>query len=157
MQKKGSPDPGVTYDEAVEEALCFAWIDSKTNRIDEHRFKVMMTPRKPGSVWAASNRERVTRLMREGRMAPAGLQSVERAKRDGTWESLTSVDQLEIPSDLAKALRANRRAKENFEAFPPGSRKMILYWISSAKRPQTRERRVRETVEQAERNIRAAQ
>lgn len=155
VRKKGGDRPGVTYDEAVEEALCFGWIDSRGNPLDEHHYRLTMTPRKPKSVWAASNKERIARLTAEGRMAPAGLAAVEAAKADGSWDALTAVDALEVPPDLAGALAANPAAAGHFEAFPPSSKKMILFWIQSAKGPETRVRRVEETVRLAEENLRA--
>ncbi|MGZ4133281.1 MAG: YdeI/OmpD-associated family protein [Actinomycetota bacterium] len=155
VRKKGGDRPGVTYVEAVEEALCFGWIDSRANPLDEHRYRLTMTPRKPGSVWAATNKERVARLTAEGRMAPAGLAAIEAATADGSWDALTAVDALEVPPDLADALAANPAAARHFEAFPPSSKKMILFWIASAKRPETRAKRVEETVRLAERNVRA--
>jgi uncharacterized protein YdeI (YjbR/CyaY-like superfamily) len=101
------------------------------------------------------SQERIARLTAEGRMAPAGLAAVEAAKADGSWDALAAVDALEVPSDLAGALAANPVAAGHFEAFPPSSKKMILFWIQSAKRPETRARRVEETVRLAEENLRA--
>jgi uncharacterized protein YdeI (YjbR/CyaY-like superfamily) len=155
VRKKGGKRPGVTYEEVVEEGLCFGWIDSRANPVDEDRYRLTMTPRKPGSVWAATNKERVARLTAAGRMTAAGLAVVEAAKADGSWDALSGVDALEVPEDLAAALAADPAAARHFEAFPPSSKKMILYWIASAKRPQTRARRVEETVRLAAENLRA--
>jgi uncharacterized protein YdeI (YjbR/CyaY-like superfamily) len=155
IRKKGGKRPGLTYLEAVEEGLCFGWIDSRMQPVDEDRYRLTMTPRKPGSVWAATNKERVARLTAEGRMAPPGLAAVEAAKADGSWDALSAVEALEVPEDLAAALAADPVAAWHFDAFPPSSKKMILYWIASAKRPQTRAGRIEETVRLAAKNVRA--
>ncbi|MGE5226654.1 MAG: YdeI/OmpD-associated family protein [Planctomycetaceae bacterium] len=157
VRKKGGAPPGATYVEVVEEGLCFGWIDSRANPVDEHHYRLTMTPRKSGSVWSASNKERVARLTAEGRMTSAGLAVVEAAKADGSWDALSAVDALEVPEDLAAALAADPAAARHFDAFPPSSKKMILYWIASAKRPQTRARRVEETARLAAENLRANQ
>ena len=155
VRKKGGARPGVTYVEVVEEGLCYGWIDSRANPVDEDRYRLTMTPRKPGSVWSASNKERVARLTAAGRMRAGGLAVVEAAKADGSWDALSGVDALEVPEDQAAALAVNSAAARHFEAFPPSSKKMILYWIASAKRPQTRAGRVEETVRLAAENLRA--
>jgi uncharacterized protein YdeI (YjbR/CyaY-like superfamily) len=155
MQKKGSTSPGVTYDEAVEEALCFGWIDSRANKVDETTYRLMMTRRKRGSAWAATNKVRVERLIAEGRMTSAGLELVESAKADGSWDALNDVDDLTMPDDLLGALAANPTAQRYFDAFPDSSKRIILFWIASAKRPETRAKRVATTVELAEHNRRA--
>ncbi|HZD17633.1 MAG TPA: YdeI/OmpD-associated family protein [Actinomycetota bacterium] len=153
--KKGSRLESVTYEEAVEEALCFGWIDAKANRLDDRRYKQWMARRKPGSGWAESNKRRVERLIAEGRMAPAGLAAIEAAKADGSWSKLDRSRSLEVPADLAKAMRAYPDARRHFDAFPPSARRMILYWIDSAKRPETRSRRIEETARLAQENVRA--
>ena len=134
------------YPEAVEEALCFGWIDSKSNKLDELHSLLWMSPRKPRSGWSKSNKERIERLERAGLLTEAGRAVVEDAKRSGAWTSLDSAEALEIPDDLATALAANAEAAANYDAFPPSSKKIILTWIGSAKRPKTRERRIAETV-----------
>ena len=157
MQKKGSPNPGVTYEEAVEEALCFGWIDSRANRADETTYLQMFSPRKPGGTWAASNKARIERLIAEGRMMPAGLALIESAKADGSWNALDDIDALTMPDDLTAALAENPAARANFDAFPASSKKIILFWVASAKRPETRAKRIAEVAEKAARNERAAQ
>ena len=146
-----------TYEQAVEEALCFGWIDGQANRLDEERTMLWYAPRRPGSVWAKSNKARVERLIADGRMTPAGLAKIDAAKADGTWALLDSVDKLEVPADLAAAFDAYPDARANFDAFPPSARHAILGWIATAKRPETRARRVAETVRLAQDNIRANQ
>lgn len=150
--KKGSRKGGVAYVEAVEEAICFGWIDSRANVLDEDHFKVLMSPRKPGSIWSKSNKERVRRMIEQGLMAPAGLRKVEAAKRDGSWNLLDEVEGLQIPKDLEDALLVLPSARENFEAFGPSYMKQALYWIKTAKRPETRAKRVEEIARAAAEN-----
>lgn len=144
--KKGGRVTSLSYDDAVEEALCFGWIDSTVNRIDDDRFRQLFTPRKPNSSWAISNKTRVARLIAEGRMTPAGMALVEAAKRDGSWDLLESVENLVMPEDVRAALAAAPGAAAGFEELPTAERKRTLYWIQSAKRPETRARRIAETV-----------
>jgi uncharacterized protein YdeI (YjbR/CyaY-like superfamily) len=157
IAKKGSGLASVTQEEAVEEALCFGWIDAKANRLDDRRWKQWMGRRKPGSGWSALNKRRAARLIAEGRMAPAGLATIEAAKADGSWTKLDASHALTVPPDLARALRAHPNARERFDAFPPSSRRAILEWIDAAKRPETRARRIEETARLAEDGIRANQ
>ncbi|MBM3147986.1 MAG: YdeI/OmpD-associated family protein, partial [Actinobacteria bacterium] len=140
--KKGSPEPSVTYDEAVEEALCFGWIDGQSKRWHEHRYAVRFTPRRPGSVWADSNKARVERLITAGRMTAAGLAVVEAARAHGDWDRLPPARDLdEVPADLQAALGADRAAGAGWGALPPSSRRRYVGWIIEARRPATRERR----------------
>lgn len=155
LRKKNSNKPGVTYDEAVEEALCFGWIDSKPNTLDETRYILHFHPRKKGSVWSQRNKARIKRLIRSGLMTSSGLSKIEAAKADGSWKLLDKVDKLEIPSDLKQALSSNLKARKSFGSFPDSSKKIILYWVLSAKRPGTRVRRIKEAVSQAAKDIRA--
>ena len=136
----------LSYEELVEEALCFGWIDSRLRRLDDDRSMIAMTPRRPASVWSRSNKDRVERLIGEGRMAEAGLRAVEVAKNNGSWQALEDVDAMVMPDDLVAALATDTRARHHFDGFPPSRRMMILYWIKSAKRPETRARRIAETV-----------
>ena len=145
IRKKGSLKDGVAYEDAVEEALCFGWIDATGNRFDEDHYRQWMAPRKARSVWAASNKARVERLIAQGLMAPPGLAKIEAAKADGSWEALEGLEDLAIPDDLGAALDANPPAREHLEAFPPGTRKQILFWIRVAKRPETRAKRIAQT------------
>lgn len=136
----------LSYDELVEEALCFGWIDSMMKKLDDERSMITMTPRRPTSGWSRSNKDRVERLLVEGRMAEAGLRTVEAAKKNGSWEALDDVDAMIVPDDLAAALATQERARLHFEGFTPSRKKMILHWIKSAKRAETRARRIAETV-----------
>jgi uncharacterized protein YdeI (YjbR/CyaY-like superfamily) len=142
------------YDAAVEEALCFGWVDSTGGQVDDERGKLYFAPRKPRSVWAASNKARVERLILEGRMAPAGLAAIEQAKANGWWEILDAAERLEVPEDLAAALETRPPAAVNFAAFPPSARKMLLGWIAVARRPETRVARIVKVAEAAARNER---
>jgi uncharacterized protein YdeI (YjbR/CyaY-like superfamily) len=157
LAKKNSALPGVRYEEAVEEALCFGWIDSKTMALDEHRVKQTFTPRKAGGTWARSNKERVERLLAEGLMAPAGIAVIERAQADGSWNALDEIEDLAVPDDLAAAWAGNDIAQANFAAFPPTARRAYLWWIRTAKRPETRRKRIAETVRLVEQNVKNPQ
>ncbi len=147
--------PVLDYGEAVEEALCFGWVDSTGGRFDEGRTKLYFAPRKVRSVWSASNKERVARLIAAGDMRPAGLAAIERAKANGAWAALDEVEQGIVPTDLAAGLAAHPPAAERFAAFPWSARRAILVWIADAKKPETRAARVLETAVRAARNERA--
>ena len=143
------------YEAAVEEALCFGWVDSTGGALDAERTRLYFAPRKPRSGWAATNKARIERLIADGLMAPAGLEAIRRAKANGSWEILDSVERLEIPGDLAAALSGLPAAAANFAAFPPSARKQLLAWVAFAVRPETRAERVRRIAEAAARNERA--
>ena len=155
--KKATGKPRVEYDESVEEALCFGWIDSRANTLDDERTMLWFAPRRPGTGWSRSNKERVEKLIAAGLMSTAGLAKIEAAKKDGSWNALDAVEALEIPSDLKKAFSKNKTARGYFEAFPRSVKRSILEWISTAKKPETRAKRIEETVTLAEKNIRANQ
>jgi uncharacterized protein YdeI (YjbR/CyaY-like superfamily) len=146
---------GLDYEGAIEEALCFGWVDSTGGHLDEERGKLYFAPRKARSVWAASNKVRVERLIAEGRMAPAGLAAIERAKANGSWEVLDGAERLEVPDDLAAALESHPPAAATFAAFPPSARKMLIGWVAVARRPETRAARIREVADAAARGERA--
>jgi len=153
--KVASQQPTITYDELVEEALCFGWVDSLPRKLDDERHMSMVTPRKPKSVWSKINKERVERLVAQGLMTAVGLAKIDAAKADGSWTAIDDVEALSVPDDLQVALAADADAKRHFDAFPPGSQKIILQWISSAKTAETRAKRITETVKLAAQNIRA--
>jgi uncharacterized protein YdeI (YjbR/CyaY-like superfamily) len=153
--RRAAGEEPLPYETQIEEALCFGWIDGTAGVVDERRGKLWYSPRKPGSGWAATNKARLERLIAAGRMAPAGLAAIERARADGSWTVLDSVERLEVPEDLAAALEARPPAAANFAAFPPSARKQLLAWVAFAKRPETRERRVREVADKAALNVRA--
>ena len=143
------------YESAVEEALCFGWVDSTAGRIDDDRGKLYFAPRKARSGWAATNKVRIERLLAQGRMAPAGLAAIERARANGSWEILDSVERLEVPDDLGAALASRPPAALNFAAFPPTARKQMLAWVAFAVRPETRAARVVAIMEAAAHGVRA--
>jgi len=147
--KKASGLPGPTYEDAVEEALCFGWIDSRVRPLDERRRLQWYSPRRPGSIWSAPNRARVARLLAADRMAPAGLVKVAAARADGSWEILDKVEALELPEDLSAALGAVPEAERAFAAMTASLQKQCLYWVLSAKRSQTRAGRVAAVVSAA--------
>ena len=155
--KKATGKPRVEYDVAVEEALCFGWIDSKGNKLDDERSMLWFAPRKARTGWSKPNKARVEKLIAAGLMAPAGLAKIEAAKQDGSWNALDAIEALEIPPDLAAALSANPIAQQHFDAFPRSVKRGILEWISTAKKPETRAKRVEETARLATENIRANQ
>lgn len=155
--KKATGKPRVEYAEAVEEGLCFGWVDSKPGKLDAERSVLWFAPRKPGSRWSGPNKERVARLTAAGLMAPAGLAKVEAAKQNGTWSALDAVEALEVPPDLARALAERPPAAVNFGAFPRSVKRGILEWIVAAKRAETRAKRVEETARLAAENQRANQ
>jgi len=144
FDKKSSRPDRLAYGDAVEEALCFGWIDSLVRAIDDARYVQLFTPRKPKSTWSRANKVRVERLLAEGLMAAAGLASIEMAKANGSWESLDAVEAFVMPDDLATALAALPGATEKFAAFTASARKEYLHWVSQAVRPETRAKRIQE-------------
>lgn len=157
LHKKGSPTPTLNSAEAVEEALCFGWIDSTSRPVDAHRWALHMSPRKPGSGWSAVNKERIARLQAAGLMTSAGQARIDAAMQDGTWTKLDAVATLEVPDDLRAALEARPGAAGHWAAFPVSARRAVLEWIVHAKTLATRERRVTEAAEKASRGERANQ
>lgn len=146
----------IPYGEIVEELLCFGWIDARTRRVDEDRTMLLVAPRKPGSTWSASNKKRVARLVRDGFMTPAGAAKIDSAREDGSWSYLDDIENRVVPDDLERAFKRNKKARRNFEAFNASAQKVILLWIKTAKRADTRATRVSETVRLAAKNVKAA-
>lgn len=157
LYKKGSVTPSVKYAEAVEEALCFGWIDSKANKRDEEYYVLYFAERKPKSVWSKLNKTRIEKMIEANLMTEAGLEKIKIAKANGSWSTLDEVEEYIMPEDLKKALKKKKEAFKNFGAFPPAVKKQLYYWIISAKQTATREKRIKETVEKAALNIRANQ
>jgi uncharacterized protein YdeI (YjbR/CyaY-like superfamily) len=155
--RAGSDGPKISYEESVEQALCFGWVDSKGRALDATRTMLWFAPRKARSGWSRPNKQRIERLLAAGLMAPAGLAVVEAARADGSWTLLDAVEDLVVPDDLAAAFDAAPPAREHWEAFPRSVKRAILEWIVQARRPETRARRVAETAEKASRNERANQ
>lgn len=155
--KKETGKPRVSYDEAVEEALCFGWIDSLPRKLDEGRSMLKFTPRKTKSVWSQLNKTRVKKLIEQKLMTEAGIASIETAKRNGSWDTLTASDLAvannTIPPALQKAFKKSKTAEKNFTNFSPSIRKQFLSWIDSAKRPETLAARIKQTVLMAVANV----
>ena len=152
--KKASSMPSVGYDASVEEALCYGWIDSRTNSLDDERSMLWFAPRRKGSNWSKSNKDRVERLTKAGLMTAPGIAKVEAAKIDGTWNALDAVENLEIPPDSEIAFAEHPGSAQNFEAFPRWVKRAILEWILTAKREATRARRIEDTAQLAQENQR---
>ncbi len=150
--KVKSGKPSVQYSEAVKEALCFGWIDSKVKSLDEERYMQIFTPRKPKSVWSKLNKKYIEELIEQDLMTDAGLKKIEVAKQDTYWNKLDAIEELIIPVDLKQALEANETANKYFQAFSNSSKKNILFWIESAKRPETRLKRIEQTINSAAQN-----
>lgn len=155
--KKSSGKQVFSFDEAIADALCFGWIDSKPAKLDDERTKLWFTPRKPGSGWSRLNKSRIEAMMVAGLMQQPGLDKINAAKEDGSWFKLDAVEALEIPNDLAAAFESYPNSRENFDAFPPSAKRGILEWITQAKRAQTRVKRIDETARLAAENKRANQ
>lgn len=155
--KKATGLPRLEYDEVVEEALAWGWVDSKTGKLDDERSMLWFAPRKPRTGWSRPNKLRIERLLAQGLMQPAGQQKVDAARADGSWSKLDAVEDGIVPPDLAAALDALPPAAEHFAAFPRSVRRGILEWIEQARRPETRHRRVTETATLAQSNQRANQ
>ena len=146
--KKVSGVPSVTYPEAVEVSLCYGWIDGQANKYDEKSYLQRFTPRRPKSIWAKKNIERVTSLIASGKMKPAGLKEVEAAKADGRWEmAYDSPATMEIPGDFLAALSKNPKAKKFFETLNKTNRYSIAWRLQTAKKTETREKRMKTILE----------
>lgn len=154
--RTGTGRPRLPYPEVVEEALCFGWIDSTVNILDDERALQLVTPRRPRSGWARTNRDRMARLEAQGRMTDAGRRAVEVAQHNGWWTIYDSVDALREPADLAAVLDRTPAARRHWDAFPPSARKQMLWWVVSASRPETRARRISTIVANAEQGRRVS-
>ena len=155
FHKQGSGHPSISYNDALDEALAYGWIDSLIRKLDDERYARKFTPRKPGSIWSSLNVGHVNRLKKEGRMTKWGLESF--AKRTGELSQMEMVtaEGTKIPHDLTDALRKNKTAWNNFQRFAPSHKKRYVIWISSAKKPETRKKRIDEAVVLISRNIRS--
>lgn len=152
---KTSETPSIYYDEAVEEAICFGWIDSVAYKRSKESKYQFFAVRKAKSNWSKLNRERAEKMIKAKQMKPAGQAMVDLAKKSGTWTALVDVQNAVIPPDLQKSLNRNKMAHKNFLAFPPSSKRIILEWILNAKRAETRQARIDQTVTLAAKNVRA--
>lgn len=142
--KRNSGVSTISWSDAVDEALCFGWIDSIKHPIDEEKFKQFFSKRKASSTWSKVNKEKVEQLIASGKMHPAGLACIEIAQKNGMWSILDTVDALEIPVDLEKAFRKIKGSKAFFESQSKTSKKGMLQWLVLAKRPETRQQRINE-------------
>jgi uncharacterized protein YdeI (YjbR/CyaY-like superfamily) len=157
--KKHTGKPRIPYDDAVEEALCYGWIDSTVKRLDDERYMQKFTPRKPGSVWSKINKERALKMIRAKRMTRAGMQRIEDARKSGAWKQAYGRETASgesrppvIPPELRKALAANKAAARNFENLAPSYRRQYIGWLLSAKRDETRRKRIEIIVNRAAQN-----
>jgi len=155
--KKESGIPSIYYPEAVEEALCFGWIDSKPNKRDGQSYYQFFSKRSPKSNWSKVNKDKVTTLIEKGLMQPAGMAMVELAQQKGTWNALEEVENVSLPPDLEACFKQDPTAFVHWEAFPRSTKRGILEWIQNAKKPETRLKRIQETVRLAALNQRANQ
>jgi len=153
--KKASGKLPLDYAQIVEEALCFGWIDGVTNTLDDGRQAQLLTPRRRSSGWSPSNKERVQRLVADGRMTDAGMRVIEAARADGSWSMQDAAEALIEPPELASALDASPEARRHWDAFPRSPRRALIWWVMSAKRSETRQRRVTTIVEEASQGRRA--
>ena len=145
--KKHTGKPGLTYVEAVEEALCFGWIDGIVKRIDGEKHTIRFSPRRRNSIWSELNKQRIGRLIAAGRMTEAGLARVNEAKANGQWDKAAlREDTTLVPPELTAALAKNAQARQSFEKLAPCYRKQFIYWVGSAKRDETRQKRIVESV-----------
>lgn len=140
--RKSAATATLSYNEAVDEALCFGWIDSTRRPLDNERYMQLFSRRKPRSVWSKVNKEKVRRLIEEGRMTPAGMDVVKTAKKNGTWNILNDAEALKMPSDLRVALSTDKAALRFFNSLSRSDRKRILQWLLMAKRAETRQNRI---------------
>ena len=144
MYKAATGKARISYEDSIPDALCYGWIDSVNKPLDDERTGLLFTPRRAGSGWSRTNKVRIALLLKEGRMQPAGLAKIAAAKRDGSWTLLDSVEAMQVPDDLRRALGAAGMRK--FEALTPGRRKEHLRMLVTAKRPETRAKRVAQVV-----------
>ncbi len=153
LYKKNSGKPTVSYDEAVEEALCFGWIDGITKSIDAEKYAVRFSSRRRGSIWSESNKKRVAKMIAQGRMTEIGLAKIEEAKRNGEWaKAARREDVTNIPRELKQALQANKQAQRNFDALAPSQKRMYISMITNAKREETRQRRIQVAIRMLKEN-----
>jgi len=152
-----SETPSVHFREAIEEAICFGWIDSKGKKRTADSFYLCFNKRNPKSSWGKRSRERANRLIRDGSMTNRGQAMIDLAKQTGTWDAHIDAQNGVIPADLEQELERNPIARKNYECFAPSSQRVVLEWISKGKRPETRRRRIIQAVQLAETNQIAGQ
>ena len=150
--KKNSNKPTISYSDAVDEALCFGWIDSRVKSIDEYSFMQFFSQRKPKSVWSKVNKAKIQSLIDKGLMEEAGYDSIRIAKENGSWTILDAVEALIVPEDLEQSFTNNSGTKEYFESLSRSDKRNILQWLVLAKRPETREKRIQNIIVSAQNN-----
>lgn len=155
--KKESGIESLSYNQAVDQALCFGWIDSRPNKRDHQSSYRYFSPRKSKSNWSRINKQKIERLTKAGLMHESGLRLVQLAKDNGTWDALNEVENLVVPDDLQKALDRFKEANQHWTHFPRSVKRSILEWILNAKKAETRAKRIEETAQLASENIRANQ
>jgi uncharacterized protein YdeI (YjbR/CyaY-like superfamily) len=155
--KKQANIPTISWSDAVDEALCFGWIDSTRKTIDHERFIQFFCKRKPNSAWSKINKGKIERLIHDGLMQPAGYKVIETAKQNGSWSILDDVEELLIPDDLQKAFENQKDSKDYFLSLSKSAKKIILHWVAVAKRPETRQNRINEIAELASQKLKPKQ
>ena len=155
--KSSTKVPSLSWSEAVDEALCFGWIDSTKKTIDQERYMQYFTRRKPTSNWSKINKEKVAQLIENGRMTKAGFEGIELAKRNGSWTLLDEVEALVVPNDLREALANYQGATTYFDNLSKSAKKLLLHWVISAKRTETRRKRILEIAQSAGENLKPPQ
>ncbi|TAF69765.1 MAG: hypothetical protein EAZ58_06100 [Flavobacterium sp.] len=153
--KVSSDYESMRWEEAVQVAICYGWIDSTVKKINEHQRRQLFTPRKDKSVWSKLNKTYIEKLIQENAMHESGLRKIEIAKQNGTWNSLDEVENHIIPEDLQLAFDDNPKAWSNYQSFSPSYRKSYLYWLNQAKRIETRDKRIKEIILLCEQNIKS--
>lgn len=149
--KKYTKKPTLEYNDSVEEALCFGWIDSIIKKIDEEKYVRKFTPRNSKSLWSPSNKKRVEKMMKEKKMTEYGLRKINEAKKSGQWDKADRMKiDFNMPPELGKALKENKKARKFFEKLAPGYKKQFIGWIKIAKRKETKEKRLKETIKKLE-------
>ncbi len=152
--KKHTGKKGISYQEAVDEAICFGWIDGKLKRINNEKHKIRFSPRGEKSVWSKINKDKAEKLIKEGRMKDAGYKMIEKAKKAGLWQKAYTNKNLEkMPSDLKKALNKNKTALKNFNKFSNSYKNMFIGWVINAKKDDTRKRRIQQVLKKSEKNM----
>ncbi len=152
--KKETGKPTIDYESAVEEALCYGWIDSIVKKIDKEKYVRKFTPRKNNSVWSEPNKKRVKKVIKEGRMTEFGMEKINAAKKSGAWNKIIEPPKVSsaAPKDFILALNKNKKAKGNFDKFSPSDKKRYYMWINIAKKNETREKRIKESLELLSKN-----
>jgi len=153
FQKKNSPKPSLSWNDAIDEALCFGWVDSKKQSVDEHSYKLFFSKRKADSTWSKINKDKIQRLQANDKLMPAGLESVKVAKENGAWNILDDVENLIVPNDLNIAFQSKPGSKDFYVNLSNSKKKGILQWIVLAKKKETRNKRVAKTVDLAAQSL----